>query len=91
MAGGTDPAAVEEAIARAGGIESILGGEEAEGPKRELEAFLGAMTGCARLLARRSLGELSPGFDRITAERDLAEVGGRGSGTDRCGPGSPRS
>lgn len=74
MAGGTDPAAVEDAIARAGGIESLLGGEETEGPRRELEAFLGALTGCARLLARRALGELSPNFDRITAERDLART-----------------
>ena len=72
MGGGTDPAAVEEAIAQAGGIESLLGGEETEGPRRELEAFLGALTGCARLLARRALAELTPSFDRITAERDLA-------------------
>ncbi len=89
MAGGTDPASVEEAIARAGGIESILGGEEAEGPKRELEAFLGAMTGCARLLARRALGELSPGFDRITAERDLARSEAEGRELIGVGPVPP--
>ena len=79
MAGGTDPAAIEEAIARAGGVESLLGGEETEGPRRELEAFLGVLTGCARLLARRALADLSPSFDRITAERDLSrsEVEGR--------------
>jgi len=74
MAGGSDPAAVEEAIAKAGGIESILGGEETEGPRRELEAFLGTMTGCARLLARRSLADLSPNFDRITSERDFSRT-----------------
>ena len=86
MAGGTDPEAVEEAIARAGGIEKLLGGEEAEGPKRELEAFLGAMTGCARLLARRSLGELSPSFDRITAERDLLRSEASSHGLIGVGP-----
>jgi putative hydrolase len=70
MTGGTDPASIEAAIEQAGGIEGLIGGEEAEGPRRELEAFLGAITGCARLLARRAIGELSPGFDRITATRD---------------------
>ena len=55
MAGGTDPEAIEAAIEQAGGIESILGGEEADGPRLELEAFLGTVTGCGRLLARRSV------------------------------------
>lgn len=68
--GGTDPAAIERAIEEAGGIEGLLGGEEAVGPRAELEAFLGAMTGCARLLARRALADLSPNFDRISSERD---------------------
>ena len=74
MAGGTDPAAIEAAIEEAGGIESILGGMEADGPRLELEAFLGTVTGCGRLLARRSIHELAPNFDRITAERDLART-----------------
>ncbi|HEY4606418.1 MAG TPA: zinc-dependent metalloprotease, partial [Acidimicrobiia bacterium] len=65
MAGGTDPVAIEQAIADAGGIEGLVGGEESEGPRRELEAFLGVITGCARLLARRALTELSPDFDQI--------------------------
>lgn len=67
-----DPATLEQAIEEAGGIEGLVGGEEAEAPRRELEAFLGALTGCARLLARRGLGELSPGFDRVSGARDLA-------------------
>jgi putative hydrolase len=70
MAGGTDPAAIEQAIQDAGGIEGLIGGEEAEPPRLELEAFLGAITGCARLLARRALGELSPRFDEISTRRD---------------------
>jgi putative hydrolase len=72
MAGGTDASSIEAAIEEAGGIESILGGEEADGPRHELEAFLGTVTGCARLLARRAVADLAPNFDRITAERDLA-------------------
>jgi putative hydrolase len=72
MAGGSDPAAIEQAIEEAGGIEGMIGGEEAEGPRQELEAFLGAITGCARLLARRALGELAPNFDAISEARDTA-------------------
>ncbi len=72
MTGGADPAAVQEAIEQAGGIDGLIDGEEAAGPKRELEAFLGALTGCARLLARRGLGDLSPSFDQISRLRDGA-------------------
>ncbi len=71
MIGGGDPAAIERAIEDAGGIEGLIGGEEAEAPRAELEAFLGAITGCARLLARRAIGEMAPNFDRISARRDL--------------------
>lgn len=70
MIGGTDPSAIEAALEEAGGLESLIGGEEAEAPRLELEAFLGALTGCARLLARRAISELSPNFDSISAERD---------------------
>jgi putative hydrolase len=69
---GGDPEAIQEAIQDAGGIESLIDAEEAEGPRRELEALLGAVTGCSRLLARRGLGELSPSFDLISARRDHA-------------------
>jgi putative hydrolase len=72
MTGGSDPADIERAIEDAGGLESIIGGEEAEAPRLELEAFLGAITGCARLLARRAIGELTPGFDAISRLRDDA-------------------
>lgn len=71
MLGGTDPGAIEKAIEDAGGIEGLIGGEEAEEPRAELEAFLGALTGCARLLARRAVGEMAPNFDRVSARRDL--------------------
>ena len=71
MAGGSDPAAIEQAIQEAGGIESLIGGEEADAPRLELEAFLGAITGCARLLARRAMSELSPNFDAVSERRDL--------------------
>jgi putative hydrolase len=74
MGAGGDPSAIESAIEEAGGIESLIGGEEAEGPRRELEAFLGAITGCARLLARRAIAELSPSFDAISATRDLVRA-----------------
>lgn len=74
MMGGTDPEAIEKAIAEAGGIEGLVGGEEAEGPRAELEAFLGAITGCSRLLARRAVGEIVPAFDRITEARDDART-----------------
>lgn len=70
MMGGTDPAGIEEAITQAGGLESLIGGEESEAPRLELEAFLGALTGCSRLLARRAITELSPGFDDISRVRD---------------------
>ncbi|MFZ0627518.1 MAG: zinc-dependent metalloprotease, partial [Acidimicrobiia bacterium] len=70
MAGGSDPASIEKAIEEAGGIENLIGGDEAEGPRLELEAFLGTITGCARLLARRAVAELSPSFNRISEIRD---------------------
>ncbi len=70
--GGTDPGDLERAIAEAGGFESLVGGEEAEAPKAELEAFLGTITGCARLLARRAVEEMAPSFDVISAARDEA-------------------
>lgn len=70
MVGGTDPDAVARAIEEAGGIEGLIGGEEAEAPRAELEAFLGAVTGCARLLARRAVVEMAPRFDQIGAARD---------------------
>jgi putative hydrolase len=71
MIGGTDPTEIEKAIAEAGGIEGLIGGEEAEVPRSELEAFLGVITGCARLLARRAVGEIAPNFDKISGVRDL--------------------
>jgi putative hydrolase len=71
MIGGTDPTEIEKAIAEAGGIEGLIGGEEAEAPRAELEAFLGVITGCARLLARRAVGEIAPSFDKISGVRDL--------------------
>lgn len=70
MIGGTDPSAIEKAIEEAGGIDGLIGGEEAEAPRAELEAFLGAVTGCARLLARRAIGEMAPHFDTISTTRD---------------------
>ncbi len=75
MAGGSDPASIERAIEDAGGIENLIGGDEAEGPRLELEAFLGTITGCARLLARRAVTELSPNFDRISEARDREREG----------------
>lgn len=74
--GGGDPDAIEKAIAEAGGIDGLIGGEEAEAPRAELEAFFGVLTGCGRLLARRAVGEMAPNFDRISAVRDTnrAEV-----------------
>ncbi|HSM45820.1 MAG TPA: zinc-dependent metalloprotease, partial [Acidimicrobiia bacterium] len=70
MIGGTDPSEIERAIEEAGGIDGLIGGEEAEAPRAELEAFLGTITGCARLLARRAIGEIAPHFDEISALRD---------------------
>ncbi len=72
MTAGTDPSSMERALEDAGGIEGLIAGEEAEAPKAELEAFLGAVTGCARLLARRAVADIAPGFDRITRARDEA-------------------
>jgi uncharacterized protein (DUF2342 family) len=71
MIGGTDPGEIERAIEEAGGIDGLIGGEGAEAPRAELEAFLGALTGCARLLARRAVGSVVPSFDTISAARDL--------------------
>ena len=70
MIGGSDPGDIERAIEEAGGIDGLLGGEEAEAPRAELEAFLGAISGCSRLLARRAIGEIAPNFDEISATRD---------------------
>jgi uncharacterized protein (DUF2342 family) len=70
MMGGSDPASIERAIEEAGGVESLIGGDEAEAPRAELEAFLGAVTGCSRLLARRAIGEMAPNFELITEARD---------------------
>lgn len=70
MMGGSDPADIERAIEEAGGIDALIGGEEADAPRAELEAFLGAVAGCARLLARRAILEMAPDFDRITEARD---------------------
>lgn len=70
MIGGTDPADIERAIEEAGGFEGLVGGEDAVGPRQELEAFLGAITGCARLLARRAVETIAPGFDAISKARD---------------------
>jgi putative hydrolase len=70
MMGGADPADLERAVEEAGGIEGLLGGEEADAPRAELEAFFGTITGCARLLARRAIGSMSPNFDAITQARD---------------------
>ena len=70
--GGADPTDIERSIEGAGGIEGFLVGEEAEAPKAELEAFLGAITGCARLLARRAVGDIAPDFDLIASARDAA-------------------
>jgi putative hydrolase len=86
MAGGTDPVAIEQAIDEAGGLESLVGGEEAEAPRREFEAFLGAITGCARLLARRAVGELSPNFDLISQRRDAAREESHTAPTIGVGP-----
>jgi putative hydrolase len=71
MLGGTDPAEIERAIEEAGGIDGLIGGEEAEAPRAELEALLGVVTGCARLLARRAVAEMAPNFDEISAARDM--------------------
>lgn len=71
MIGGGDPAQIEKAIEDAGGIEGLIGGEEAEAPRAELEAFLGVLTGCARLLARRAVSDMAPRFEQITGVRDL--------------------
>ena len=86
MAGSTDPAAIEAAVDQAGGLESLLGGEEAEGPRRELEAFLGAITGCSRLLARRAIWELSPNFDPISDLRDRLRAESPGQANIGIGP-----
>ncbi len=86
MTGGSDPSAIEQAIQDSGGIEGLIGGEEAEGPRLELEAFLGAITGCARLLARRSVSELVPAFDQITEARDEARSAGQSESP--LGPGA---
>ncbi len=86
MAGGADPVAIEQAIEEAGGLESLVGGEESEAPRLELEAFLGAITGCARLLARRAMVELSPNFDAISAVRDQVREDTQAAPTIGVGP-----
>ncbi|MEA1902327.1 MAG: zinc-dependent metalloprotease [Actinomycetota bacterium] len=72
MMGSGDPGEIQRAIEDAGGIEGLMGGEEAEAPRAELEAFLGTITGCARLLARRGVSDIAPNFDQISEARDNA-------------------
>jgi putative hydrolase len=91
MSGGSDPAAIERAIEEAGGLESLVGGEEAEAPRLELEAFLGAITGCARLLARRAISELLPAFDQISSLRDEARESTEAAPTIGVGPLPPEA
>lgn len=91
MAGGSDPRDIERAIEEAGGLEGLIGGEEAEAPRLELEAFLGAITGCARLLARRAIGEVSPGFDSISGIRDEARDSAEGTPTIGVGSVPPEA
>lgn len=91
MAGGSDPAEIERAIEEAGGMEGLIGGNEAEAPRLELEAFLGAITGCARLLARRAIEELLPGFDTISAIRDEAREAAEGAPTIGVGSVPPEA
>lgn len=86
MIGGADPEAIERAIEDAGGIDGLIGGEEAQAPREELEAFLGVVAGCARLLARRAVGEMLPSFDRISAARDLQRDEITGAPTIGVGP-----
>ncbi len=89
LMGTTDPTDIERAIEEAGGIESLIGGEDAEGPRAELEAFLGALTGCARLLARRATSGIAPNFDRISEVRDLARESEPPQSAVGVGPLSP--
>lgn len=91
MIGGADPDAIEKAIEEAGGIDSLIGGEEAEAPRAELEAFLGAVTGCARLLARRAIADMDPGFDRISAMRDAAREEAASAPSIGVGPVPPEA
>ena len=84
--GGSDPNALEKAIEDAGGIESLVGGEDAEGPRNELEAFLGTIAGCSRLLARRAIGPLCPSFDLISESRDEQRAQNVAPGTIGVGP-----
>jgi len=91
MIGGTDPAEIEKAIEEAGGIDGLIGGEEAEAPRAELEAFLGVITGCARLLARRALGDMAPHFDRISEARDDERVEVTSQPTIGVGPVPPEA
>jgi putative hydrolase len=86
MVGGTDPEAIERAIEDAGGIDGLIGGEEAQAPREELEAFLGVVAGCGRLLARRAVSEMSPSFDQICAARDLQRDEITGAPTIGVGP-----
>jgi putative hydrolase len=91
MLGGTDPTEIERAIEEAGGLEGLIGGEEAEAPRAELEAFLGALTGCARLLARRAIAEMAPNFDQISAERDRERESIAAAPTIGIGPVPPEA
>lgn len=68
LMGMTDPAQMQEMVA--GEIEGLFGGEETEAARAETQAFLGLLSGYARLQAQRATAELLPDREELTAARD---------------------
>jgi putative hydrolase len=55
---GQDPSAIEKNIVEAGGLESLLAGEESIPHREALQALLAVAAGYRRLLVRRAIGNL---------------------------------
>lgn len=69
LIGLSDPAQMQEMVA--GQLQGIFDNEETRQARTATQAYLGLLSGYARVLAGRALGELLPDLSQIRATRDL--------------------
>jgi putative hydrolase len=66
---GQDPSTIEKNVSEAGGLESLLAGEESIPHREALEALLAVAAGYRKLLVKRAIGNLVPALERISEDR----------------------